>query len=253
MDIHKEKISNDRKKLCIVIPIYSGKLSHDDIICINLVIKNKGENDLIILAPYGLIIENMPIEEYKYEYFEKQYFRNADSYSRLLMNERFYKRFQNRYEYIFIIQLDALLLKPINDEFYNYFRYDYIGAPWEPPVIGYRCYFKGMSLIKKILKPRPLSVGNGGASLRNISACIDLIKKNLLAAAIWNTGEDVFFSYYGQISNTFKIAPKEIAYSFAMEQHVEEYMEKGIIPFAVHAYKKYYPEIVTQYKEFFQS
>ena len=97
VESHKDMSNKNHKKMCIVIPIYSSKLSQDDILCINMVRKNKGRNDVIILAPNGLNIENMPVKKNEYEYFDDYYFRNADSYSRLLMKRQFYQRFQNRY------------------------------------------------------------------------------------------------------------------------------------------------------------
>ncbi|WP_026653776.1 DUF5672 family protein [Butyrivibrio proteoclasticus] len=232
-------------KLVIVIPMYKSILSSNDMLSLRSIDKNKGDCDVIIVAPEGLSVESVPFEKYCYEYYDKSFFRSADTYSKLLMDKSFYERF-SKYSHILIIQLDALLLKKIDSNFDHYLKYDYIGAPWETPVCGYCCFFKGMSKIKKALKPKELCVGNGGFSLRNISACLALLEDHKYARKIWNTGEDVFFSYYGALEEYFLIPNKEIASSFAVENQIEVHIDSGDIPYGIHAFEKNARETIEE-------
>lgn len=237
---------SDKKKVAIVIPMYRSEFNENDLLSLRSIEKNKGGNDIVIVAPEGFSIQDTPITNYNYEYFDKLYFKSSSTYSKLLLNCAFYERFYPKYSHILIIQLDALLLKCIDAKFEEYLAYDYIGAPWNPPVRGYKVFFKGMSAIKRFLEPKELLVGNGGFSLRNVSAIIALLKKHAMASKIWNTGEDVFFSYYGLLDNNFKIPNKEVAHSFAIEKKIEEVYSEKFIQYGVHAFEKNPSKVIEQ-------
>lgn len=240
---------NSEKKVAIVIPIYKTELNEKDLLSLRSIENNSGGNEIVIIAPEGLAIHDVTLSKFSYEYFKKTYFKNQDTYSKLLLSCEFYERFYSKYSHILIVQLDALLLKCIDSEFEDYLAYDYVGAPWDIPILGYRVFFKGMTAVKKLLKPRELHVGNGGFSLRNVAACISLLRKYSFESKIWNTGEDVFFSYYGIEDKDFIIPDIEIARSFAIEKQVGDYLKKGVIPYGVHAYEKNPPEVILQLTE----
>ncbi|MDA9006526.1 hypothetical protein N9J36_02800 [Litoricola sp.] len=90
--------------------------------------------------------------------FDPKFFKSTRSYSRLLCSKHFYQRF-SRYEYILIVQLDALLLKSDIASWCDK-QYSYIGAPW----------FEGFSNPTSPLKLA--GVGNGGFSLRYVDHCL---------------------------------------------------------------------------------
>ena len=88
-------------------------------------------------------------------------------------------------------------------------------------------------------------VGNGGLSLRNIPKTIELLNRYEKYRKCWNTGEDCFFAYYGQENDIgFRVAPLEAAETFALESNARELITAGKIPWGVHAWEKYYPEII---------
>ena len=78
---------------------------------------------------------------------------NQRIYSKILKKPDFWENFTN-WKHILIIQTDALILKKIDD---IYFNYEYIGAKWADNTL------KG---------------GNGGFSLRNIQKMIEITEEN---------------------------------------------------------------------------
>lgn len=54
---------------------------------------------------------------------------NIKTYNKILKWHNFYKNFES-WKHVLIIQTDALLLRKIDDV---YFNFDYIGAPWKNP------------------------------------------------------------------------------------------------------------------------
>jgi hypothetical protein len=96
---------------------------------------------------------------FSYKYFSSLYFNNIHGYNALMLSKRFYKQFAE-YAYILIYQLDAYIFSD-QLEFWCSKQYDYIGAPWlDDGEIGASPVF------------RPISVGNGGLSLRRVEKFI---------------------------------------------------------------------------------
>lgn len=198
--------------------------------------------DLCFVVP-----QTMDLSDYKefaqctVKRFPDKFFRNLDSYSRLMLSTNFYSRFIE-YKYMLIAQPDTYILR--NDLKYLErimdYGYDYIGAPWKPGNQLYPLMSKGMTLVRKICKPSFSVVGNGGFCLRKIEPTIRLLKKKYWISRIWKYPEDYFFGYYGSNEKSFyKNAPVEIARKFALEKGAKEEIEKGNIPFALHAWEKW--------------
>jgi hypothetical protein len=193
--------------------------------------------------------------------FEDHYFKNIQSYSKLLLSKTFYERF-NKFEYILIYQLDCLvfssqLLKWTQE------GHDYIGAP----LFKYKNNpHKGLS-----------RVGNGGFCLRNVEACLNVLtsrqipayraimselmpdvpKRNLkkrfqvVRAARrgvqWYTShytlnEDLFWSDRARLfDSSFRIAPVRTGLRFAFDAHPRYCFEINDkqLPFGAHAWAKW--------------
>ena len=161
------------------------------------------------------------------------------------MTQKFYQAFQD-YRYILVVQTDVWIIQ--NDHELKKFinsGYDYIGAPWKQGILAYAYTIKGIAHFPKFVsRPQKLYVGNGGLSLRKVDNHLKLLKKYWLQGRLWSkVGEDIFFSYYGQRDSEFVVAPVEIAETFSLETSAREDMQAGMIPFGVHAWEKYYPEI----------
>ena len=92
--------------------------------------------------------------------FPDRYFGSPSAHGALLLSERFYRAFEH-YEYILICHLDALVLSHDLGTWCDR-GYDYIGAPW-------------------LLSPdtphiTEAKVGNGGFSLRRVSAFLRVLR-----------------------------------------------------------------------------
>ena len=231
----------------IVIPVYKIKLSGNEEKAFLNCLSKVRTYPIILIAPSSL--DTSWYEEkgqLTVKRFKDKFFKSERSYSKLLLTPNFYQAFQD-YRYILIVQTDVWILQ--NDhELKNFINsgYDYIGAPWKQGILAYAYTIKGIAHFPKFVsRPQELYVGNGGLSLRKVDSHLKLLKKYRLKSRLWSkVGEDIFFSYYGQRDSEFVVAPVEIAESFSLETSAREDMQSGISPFGVHAWEKYYPEII---------
>jgi hypothetical protein len=100
------------------------------------------------------------------EPFPDDYFTSVAGYNRLMLSPTFYDRFA-AYDYILIVQLDALVLSSDIEPFLQW-NVDYMGAPW----------FKDKTSPEKGF----LGAGNGGLSLRRVAACQQALDTAALSA-----------------------------------------------------------------------
>jgi hypothetical protein len=180
-------------------------------------------------------------------YFDPFYFGSIAGYNKLLMAREFYESFSN-FKFILICQLDVFVFSN-KLPYFESLDYDYIGAPWFE-------HFGATTADNKIL-----GVGNGGFSLRKISAVLKVLdffdainpvkpslpllkvlskspvsllkvlkhemlrkKKNYPTVLPWQQldNEDIYWSIY--ISGFFpwyKVASVEHAIAFAFETRPE--------------------------------
>lgn len=227
-----------------------------------------GHYDIHLIAPPDL---RVPIAGMRVVRFPERFFGSGQAHSRLMMSRQFYARFQ-RYEYILVYHLDALVF---SDQLAEWCAagYDYIGAPWlrsaEYPEKGFA------------------GVGNGGFSLRRVRSFLKVLdspiytidpklyhqrwaehfaSRNLAVKLLnlprlklkqlrslngvrhfiksYTLNEDHFWSdearhYYPEL----RIAPPEVAVRFAFEQ-APHYCYELIgrqLPFGCHGWPTYDP------------
>jgi hypothetical protein len=120
---------------------------------------------------------------------------NADipTYNRLLTSVEFYARFAPC-KTILLIQTDTLTRRAVPDRYID--AYAYIGAPWAGP---------------QNCGPTFSVVGNGGYSLRRVSAMIDACAQRY--DPVRDMAEDLFFSKHC----TTGVAPADVAREFSVE------------------------------------
>lgn len=175
-------------------------------------------HDSIDIAQYKVIFnhETKP----SVIYVDKKHFLNRENYAKFVSEKTFYEYFDS-YQYMLIYQLDAFVFYD-KLEYWCSLGYDYIGAPF---------------FMEDFVKEGKM-VGNGGFSLRKISAMINYINKNGDIDTPYRWVDDLFFSMnYGNILN---IPTIDIARKFSIECHVqEEFNLSGELPFGCHAFEKY--------------
>lgn len=213
-----------KKQVAVVIPYYHNELSKTEQIAFKQCMKILLRYPIILIVPDNLSISDsvqaLGIEVAK---VPSKWMRSIETYNFMMLNVDFYRMFLS-YEYILIYQLDAFVFKDELEEFCN-LGYDYIGAPW---LFGAE-YFEDEKNIRG-------HVGNGGFSLRNVEASIQILNKNPVAKS--DIPEDVYWSSHD--SEEFCVAPKEIALCFSIEEPAEKmfYLNKKRLPFGCHAWNK---------------
>lgn len=152
--------------------------------------------------------------------FDDSFFNGRMAYGRLMNSVDFYRSF-SEYDYLLVYQLDCWVF---HDEL-NYWGdkgYDYIGAPF----------------FVKWFSDRGKYVGNGGFSLRKVSAMINyLTKYNNPMLPHYGTDDGFFAANYDDALN---IPDRNTAAQFSLEEAPAEFINATKkIPFGCHAYKRY--------------
>jgi glycosyltransferase involved in cell wall biosynthesis len=181
--------------------------------------------------------------------FENIYFSNIKNYNRLLMSRNFYQQFNN-YDFLMILQTDAIILRDEIDFWCNQ-PFDYVGAPW-PDHYELQIYINAGRFSNEYAKHLKLKVGNGGLSIRRISKCIALLDEFSEVSDIFSQNgynEDLFFSAMAMLSNNF-VMPNEITasrFSVELEPFYYYRVNGKNIPMGGHAWWKYEPAFWLQY------
>ena len=257
--------------IAVVIPIYKEQPEWNEEISLRQTFSVLKKYKIVIVCPKEINLRNyekIALEQgckYNIEYFDSKYFKNIAAYNRLLLSELFYSRFE-KYDYILICQPDAYVFEDKLEE-WCVKGYDYIGAP-----------LVGKFTETEYYPDMALGVGNGGFSLRKISACLEYFKgnKNVFTSKqiierinIWNKpysrifvwllmvlgwrnkpksvannwmyNEDDFWSGVLDNSNYPMSKPNPIeALDFAFERFPSEmYKINRKLPFGCHAWEKY--------------
>ena len=160
-------------KVSIVIPVYKEQMSVDERLSFVQCLKILKNYPVTIVTHFQLntkIYSDLALKYNKFidfEYFNKEYFDSIQAYNRLLYSRDFYARFVQN-EYILIYQLDGFVFRDELDDWCKK-GFDYIGAPW---LIHYgRGKYENSHQLYK--------VGNGGVSLRRISAFLERFDKRM--------------------------------------------------------------------------
>jgi len=145
------------KKAAIVIPHCGESLTREQEISFEHLEKHLPFYDRFLVIPGD---SDFTRPGYKIKKFHSEYFRSKKTYNALVLSREFYEQF-TKYEYILIFQPDCLVFR---DELLTWCEkgYDYIGAPWFKRVESTRMWWS-----------RSDCVGNGGFSLRKVSAFLE--------------------------------------------------------------------------------
>lgn len=216
----------------VLVPVYRNELSVSEQISLRQCKRILHRHPVILIAPETLDIENHELTGFSVERFPACFFDGIAGYNRLMLSEEFYQRFE-RYQYILICQLDAFVFSDRLQEFCG-MGYDYMGAPW----------FSGRRHIAG-LERRYLYVGNGGFSLRKVSAFLGILEKESVTDV--SEPEDLFWAKHKEL----KIAPIETAVDFSFEGDVRRAFEMnhGKLPFGCHAWFNFDFEFLRPYMQ----
>lgn len=224
------------KKCVIAIPIWKSVINGtelDSLVQCRCVLGNNVNYDIVFFGPerisekyYSSLWKIFKVGDAEFpgiERFPDRCFESRLSYSHLLSSKEFYLRFSERYEHILVYQLDAWVF---SDELEKWcgMDYDYIGAPW--------CHMCGI-----LCNGNRMFVGNGGLSLRRISAMTEKLPYESFDDAMYNESlnEDVYISLCGDIRRpTCSVAAR-----FSVETNASSLIERYGIPFGFHGLLSY--------------
>lgn len=247
----------------IVIPVHKSTLTEDELLSLRQCVSVLKNHQICIVCP-----DCLDVSQYdkvfldagvgvSVERFHERFFDGIKGYNLLMLDKRFYKRF-NKYKYMLVYQLDAWVFRDELDEWCSK-GYDYIGAPWIEEDGNGELQLTG--------------VGNGGFSLRRVQHFIDVLSykgpvrkasqlnlpptlKNKIYKLFYSLGyqntisyykkdhtlyEDIFLSIF--LANTklhAEMPSPEEAALFAFEKHPSSlYSKTNTLPFGCHAWQKY--------------
>ena len=147
-------------KVVVAVPFHSNKMSVEENAALEQCAKIFGDHrEIVFVIPESLDCSNQKqlIPSARIERFDDSFFTSVSGYNRLLLTPEFYQRFAD-YEFMLIYQPDAWVFRDELDYWCEQ-GYDYIGAP----------FIHSQGKIEKII------VGNGGFSLRKISAMLRVL------------------------------------------------------------------------------
>lgn len=261
-----------KKDVAVVVPIWRTKITKGEETSLLQLEKHLERYDRFFLAPDNLTEGEVNRKGYKVVRFHKSYFTNRNGYNKLLLQEKFYKAFSN-YKFVLIYQLDALVF---SDQLLTWVNkgYDYIAAPLFNSIIATMSH-KNSS---------PVTGGNGGFSLRNISKSLEVLKKTTMLSKrkttsrfvqklwflmavltgrshkIWLNAatdnypfnEDGFWSLEApKYVSSYRVAPLKESLKFAFDEFPRKCFELNgkKLPFGCHAWEKYDKEFWLPYLE----
>jgi hypothetical protein len=153
------------KEVIIAIPVYRFPLTDDEKTSLRYLLHFLGHYDLTLIVPRSLDISEPLLRSLPVARFDNKYFAGIEGYNQLMLSRKFYDAFK-AYEYILIYQLDCLVF---SKDLTAWCRkgWDYVGAPWFKGHRGDTTY--GF-----------WEVGNGGLSLRRVSAFRKVLRSRRL-------------------------------------------------------------------------
>lgn len=253
---------NGKQTVCIVIPVYKAVPSPHEIISLTQCFKILGHFPIKLVHPETLdltayltafpTLESVP--------FPAHYFTDIQAYNRLMLSEDFYRTFLS-FDYMLIHQLDAFVFK---DELLYWCNrgYDYIGAPWlrDRDFAGFTDELiftlkKRVAILFDLKKedgitPREITglngVGNGGFSLRRVSAflaCLRIFDKKIRQyerSTLYQYNEDAFWGievnrYWPRLNIPDFRTALRFAVEFYPQRAINNY-NQGELPFGCHAW-----------------
>lgn len=217
-------------RCAVIIPAHKNEFTELEYFILNNNAKYLTAWDVYFVSPQGITPQ---FNSYKTVHFNDKYFKNVGSYSSWLKTRSLYEAF-NTYEYLLILQTDAILCNGDLERWLN-LNIDYIGAPWHNSLI-----FNNSSIPNLPYGKVALNIGNGGLSLRNCNGFVNAIKRNQELISNLPYNEDAVFAIIALIDNDFKIGKHSDACNFSLELKAREtFSLTKKLPFGFHALYKY--------------
>lgn len=200
------------------------------------------DEDLVFMAPEGLDVSRYVsiAGRGRVEYFAESWFGSQEDYSKLMLTQSFYDRFSEN-GVMFLYQLDAIVRKRIPESVLE--NLDYIGSPWFPAFqLTWNPFRQELSSGRGVGVRRRVAVGNGGLSLRRISA---FRRASRLIPTLRNRiNEDLIFSFFSPFVG-IRVAKADFARRWFMETEARDWIAGSPMPSVAgfHALNKHNPQL----------
>jgi hypothetical protein len=257
--------------VAILVPIYRNIISPEEKVSLRHLIKYLCHYDKYMIVPADL---NITYSGFKIKHFPKEYFKNRNTYSKLMLSKSFYEVFLN-YRYILIYQLDCLAF---SEDLISWCEkdFDYIGAPWfrskHDPYDGFSRVGNGGLSLRKVasflkvlssetampLSPSLLFTRLGDLEdfpvLRRLAKKLRIIRSVRTGVELYTSqytlNEDLFWSDRAKLFYPgFKVAPVDVGLRFAFERFPRYCFQENNheLPFGCHAWAKWDREFWEPY------
>ena len=259
--------ANGDSRCLVIIPFHKERMSDAEHLSLINTIKTLKAWDVLLILPKH--VDASGFERIRRK--EKVKFRIAnlpsgmmgsiERYNQMCLNPKFYEMFE-KFEYLLIVHLDAWIFKDELDRWLDS-EFDYVGAPLFLPQRGRNLFQKVRNKkVNNLWRHMIPEVGNGGLSLRKVSAHIEVLNHDkarldhrlflvylhfLIRNFHWKflgiflrhlydahknsseyrkkhlVYEDVFISGVLNLLNRhFKVAPARTSLAFALETHQKQ-------------------------------
>lgn len=199
--------------------------------------------DVVLIGPSNLnwSAYRKWLPECSFVGFSGSWFETREAYSRLMLQPLVYDHFRS-YRYMFLWQLDAILLKKPALESFS--RIDYLGAPWPDGGfrLGWNPFTSSLAAVPGFRFRRTVVVGNGGLSLRRIDAFRRVSR--LLPKVTNPINEDLIYSFFGPLVG-LRISDFSLARATFMEAEARAWNPGKPVPdvCGFHALHRHQPEL----------
>ena len=251
------------KRAVIITPVFRSELDVGERRSLDYLRATLSQYERTIIAPPA--IDLSAFEGFQIVRFPARFFRSVDSYNRLMLTRRFYRRFRD-YEFLLVYQLDALVFRDELEQWCSA-GYDYIGAPILFDTSDQTFGLNGGFSLRRTRAFLDVVEGNSKGQTNRVTEGMLFMRRNILTRTVkrlllWlhfkgvynvlpilvlKSGyhEDMFWSTFAPLfSPGFKVAPPEVAQYFAFEaQPSRLYQENNRqLPFGCHAWERWEPE-----------
>ncbi|GAB2556826.1 DUF5672 family protein [Spirosoma areae] len=246
----------------VVLPVYKPELTDYERISLTQCLNVLNKYPIWLAAPHSLDISAYQKigPDLQARRFDDAFFTDIQGYNRLMLSDEFYEAFSDQ-EYVLIHQLDAFVFQD-DLTYWCGQNYDYIGAPWlrDRDFTGWldqldftvrQRVATWLNLKKEDgITPREIinlnGVGNGGLTLRRVSAmlrCLKLFRRKITEYErihMHQYHEDVFWGIeVNRYWPRLRIPTYRKALHFSVEFFPDwaiTHYNRGKLPFGCHAW-----------------
>lgn len=233
-----------RPRTATLIPVYGADICAIEAKRVARTLQNVSSDSVFLIGPESWrgFKSSGPIGELPFVPFSNESFSSRAAYNRFMLQPDLYSRFID-FEFVLICQLDAFLMRLLPDA--DAMHFDYIGAPWVPPLQVRWSSFRRRLITRRSAGPsKLLHVGNGGLSLRR-TACFAQLRP--LPPFKKFPNEDIVISYFSEWFG-IRVAPATVAEAYFMETGARSWRPGDAIPPVIgfHGLNRHNPQLETQ-------